>query len=578
VKLNKHWFLLVVLLSITRGVDVDAQSKMSKAKNPEEGVISFDFTANAGHTAKNEHPRTNPFTLFFKEGRLHLVANSGTRNEQIYTDYLQNAFIKVITVKNKHLTQISSFEGLLIPLETGDTLSVAGRLCHKFVYAGIADTLSTWVWLNTTLRGSPDERVTPERGVVLAVDRNRKRLWEAKQIVFRKVTAAELSWPTLRGPYVSAEEYQNAINENNKILIPLINHTLIAQQSETNPSFDHTSFTEKYARGNLLIKKIKVPLLKKSDRVFLKLSSYSNGDPMPRAGSVFLISPGKKANFLSLLKLKGVSPAAHRLRPRYPGVSLSKTYSPQVELMRFTTPYGVRFYNTVVVRKGYHWADSAIYRQDISDVKDLMGKEAWLGIFVAGGDSRGNMVDLSMEIYPEDSELKSKQVKEFVQPLVFTVNPLAATGGRNDEVFQSDSIALQFMVPEGVTNLRLRYIGTSGQAADHADHTFDENEIRVDDEVVAHFVPFRSDCGSFRALNPTSPVDKFGSFESDRSQSGWCPGAITQPIYFPLKELDEGDHSFMVAVPRSKENMPTHEKWQISICLLGDYDSDSSNK
>ena len=127
-------------------------------------------------------------------------------------------------------------------------------------------------------------------------------------------------------------------------------------------------------------------------------------------------------------------------------------------------------------------------------------------------------------------------------------------------------------IPSGLKNLALRYISTGHGGWDNGDEFNKKlNEIFVDDKRVFSFIPWRTDCGTYRMSNPSSGNFGDGLSSSDLSRSNWCPGTTTNPVYIPLNELEPGPHTFKVAIPLGQREGSSFSAWNISGVLIGEY-------
>jgi hypothetical protein len=126
-------------------------------------------------------------------------------------------------------------------------------------------------------------------------------------------------------------------------------------------------------------------------------------------------------------------------------------------------------------------------------------------------------------------------------------------------------------VPAGLKNLRLRYTST-GHGGWGGGDEFNQklNEIFVDGKRVYHFIPWRTDCGNFRLLNPSSGNFGNGLSSSDLSRSNWCPGSVTEPVTIPLPDLTPGVHTFKVKIPLGEREGTSFSAWNVSGSLLGE--------
>jgi hypothetical protein len=138
-------------------------------------------------------------------------------------------------------------------------------------------------------------------------------------------------------------------------------------------------------------------------------------------------------------------------------------------------------------------------------------------------------------------------------------------------MFDNDSLTVAVNIPQGVKKLMLRYIATGHGGWENGDEFNKKlNEIFVDGKKVFEFIPWRTDCGTYRIYNPSSGNFSNGVSSSDYSRSNWCPGTTTNPIYITLANLSPGIHTFKVAIPIGKREGSSFSAWNISGCLIGE--------
>ena len=143
-------------------------------------------------------------------------------------------------------------------------------------------------------------------------------------------------------------------------------------------------------------------------------------------------------------------------------------------------------------------------------------------------------------------------------------------GQHYGRMFKTDSLTVEFELPENVSNLRLRYISTGhGGWGGGDEFNPKENVIIIDGEKVFTHTPWRCDCATFREMNPVSGNFWNGQSSSDLSRSGWCPGTATQPVYFDLSFLKPGKHTITIAIPQGDDEGNSFNHWMVSGILLG---------
>jgi hypothetical protein len=253
----------------------------------------------------------------------------------------------------------------------------------------------------------------------------------------------------------------------------------------------------------------------------------------------------------------------------YQGIVRTKGYVPPAELMRFFTPFGVGAYNTRSSIAGYHWADSVTYSQDVTDLLPLLQGDAWIGVYIGNYDRNGHRVSLRLNYYPE-REGSDTAGDRWVMPLFNTVNLMEMSGQNYGRLFGNDSLSVRFYLPAHVTHLRLRYISTGHGGWDGGDEFNPKmNTLLMDGAQIFSFIPWRTDCATYRLENPSSGNFGNGLSSSDYSRSGWCPGSSSDPVYIPLKGLKPGWHTLTVAIPQGQPAGNSFSFWNVSGCLTG---------
>jgi hypothetical protein len=385
-----------------------------------------------------------------------------------------------------------------------------------------------------------------------------------------KVKSTELNWPTTAdmGPVVDAATYNQQVIESRFKTVTVFNQEQISfGYDKPNPAEGQANVTYHYAGGTVILKKIKLPNYATGTQLFAELAQYSNGDAYDRTGSVFMIPVDKQQSFLNGLQ-KGVK-TLPVYKEKYQGVVATDNYLPTLELLRFFTPFGINKYNKVSNIKGYNWADSAVFRQDITELQPRLQDEVWIGVYIGNYDKGGHVVSLRLKYYPGDGEGNQKP-GQFILPIFNTTNLMEMAGQEYGTMFDHDSLTVTVDIPQGVKNLQLRYI-TTGHGGWGGGDEFNQklNEIFIDGKRVYHFIPWRTDCGTYRLLNPSSGNFTNGLSSSDLSRSNWCPGSLTPPVYIPLTDLEPGKHTFKVAIPLGQREGSAFSAWNVSGCLIG---------
>ena len=341
-----------------------------------------------------------------------------------------------------------------------------------------------------------------------------------------------------------------------------------------------------FAGGTLALKRVRLPRLPDHYQTFIELHQRSNGDAYDRTGSVFVI-PGAgnflEPNFFDAInysidsipcfigkdgqKYQGVKPDISLLRKQY--FISSFVYSPPMELMRFFTPFGVGHFNDRVQIDGLEWADETYYKQEVTDLSSELQGDVWIGVWIGNYDGGGHKVTLDIKSYPGSEMWEERPMPDkYVVSLFNTCNVLEMAGQNYGKLFATDSLSTSFFVMKN-RKIRLRYISTGHGGWDGGDEfTPKPNTILIDGEPVFTYTPWREDCGCYRRFNPVSGNFWNGMSSSDYSRSGWCPGTATQPVYFELPPLEEGNHTITIAIPQGEPLGGSFSHWAVSAALI----------
>lgn len=540
-----------------------------------EGIITYSFRNNG-----KELKQASPLQLYFKNNIAHLVQNNGeNNNEDLFIDYNQQATLQILTLKDgsKYALQtpFSKYEKATV---LNDTATIAGYLCKKAKVVVRSNTIEIWFTSQLPIKGSPSISIAPGLGTILKTIRNGSFETYATSVIVKPVNDEDVSLPKSSLQIVDEAIYRRKQIDNRFTTIPIFTHQQINfTDSIINPEYDKENVVYRYAGGTVVVKKISLPATD-SSLVFANLTEYSNGDAYDRTGSVFVIPAERKISFLDALKngVKALPIYKDKQQQEYEGVIETEDYLPPLELMRFFTPFGVRHYNAQSKIQGYNWADSVNYKQDITDMLPHLQGEVWIGVYIGNYDKGGHIINLNFEYHPERRDSVKKQY--WVQPIFNTVNLMEMAQQNYGTMFNNDSLTVTTNIPAGLKKVTLRYIAT-GHGGWGGGDEFNKklNEIFVDDKKVFDFIPWRTDCGTYRMFNPSSGNFGNGVSSSDYSRSNWCPGTTTNPVYIPLTDLTQGLHTFKIAIPLGKPEGSSFSAWNVSGCLIGEIENGEKN-
>ena len=89
--------------------------------------------------------------------------------------------------------------------------------------------------------------------------------------------------------------------------------------------------------------------------------------------------------------------------------------------------------------------------------------------------------------------------RRHVEPLMNTVY---YEGQTYPDIFARRDVSTDFEIPAGVRNVRLKYIVTGHGGHSGGDEFVEKrNIVSIDGKEVLNFIPWRSDCASFRRFN-----------------------------------------------------------------------------
>ena len=339
--------------------------------------------------------------------------------------------------------------------------------------------------------------------------------------------------------------------------------------------------------GRVLIKKVKLPKYKLQPKVSLDMTLTSNGDPWDKSGSLFVIP---KYSDLNILDFENGTFSLKELNEKYPAVksfeSNDEVYHPNIELLRFMTPFGVGFFNnheSIKSRQPVYipkWEDNVSWHQDITHLLNLLEDEVYIGVYIDTWTKEG--YNLSVSLNFEESKITNHIKKEKrVIPLVNTTKYVSDQGYYDN--FSNENLSTSFNLSSPIKNAKLYYITTGhGGHAEGDEFSKKEHIITFNNKIIKQFTPWRDDCASFRRFNPHSGVwtetttwkgeqieERIAS--SDYSRSNWCPGSDVIPEIINLDDLNSGNHTIEIAVPEAQAiNGNKINYWMTSTYIIYD--------
>ncbi len=496
------------------------------------------------------------------------IVNSSTA-ERFFIHYRKQNTIKTGIIKEQKYAVSTSFKKLSQPVYVEATDTLLGYICKKATYDVFSNRIEIWYTTETKYKGSPSISFAPVDGLILKYVMNGNRTIKAKSMTLSDEVVV---FPGKEFTMVDEAVYVAAQIQSRYIRIPVFEKEQINFENNIiNADEEMLNHTYRFSKGNVILKKIKLPENSDKGLFFVQLSDWSNGDAYDRVGSVFTFSVQNEKTILEALR-KGIDHLplySDNAGNQYQGIIATPEYSPAVEWMRFFTPFGVGYFNNRRIISGYQWSDSAVFKQEVTSLIPTDEKEIWVGVFIGNYDKGGHKVSLELDFYPEP---EMDATNKWIQPLFSTVNIMEAAGQNYGKLFRNDTLKMQFEIPDSIQNLRLLFTSTGHGGWEKGDEFMPKlNQVYIDGIAVFQHTPWRTDCGTYRLLNPASGNFPDGLSSSDLSRSNWCPGTLTPPFIIPLTNLSKGKHSLQVVIDQGLPEGGSFSHWCVSGVLTGNY-------
>ncbi len=231
-------------------------------------------------------------------------------------------------------------------------------------------------------------------------------------------------------------------------------------------------------------------------------------------------------------------------------IRLVKPGMAPVEMARFMTAYGGAISHEV----------------DITHLAPLLTGHCEFEVFIDTWLSPAWKVDAELVFVPS--------AVGGVDPPAWALGALFPNGGLNAE---KPEVSTEVLIPEHTRWVEVAAI-TTGHCTDGRDadeFITKDNVLLVDGQEVYRWRPWRDDCEDFRTVNPYCAKWSDGSWSSDYSRSGWCPGDVTDPVFIDLSNwLTPGVHTLTWKVEGIRGKDPEdpdghHGYWRISASVSG---------
>ena len=497
----------------------------------------------------------------------------GMSENIVYADYKANRVYNQSRFDDGDVYYCShSFENSNVTYTLEGEEYMNGYECRKYRTTINSNSIEIWMTDKRGFNATPIVNRGFLRGVLVRQVINGNRITELNSVIKDKRIKQERI-PIDLGILVPAKEMTRITSDKLVIKKNIFDNEQIyfADIEKFEGEIPYDSVIH-FAHGTLILKRVYLDTLPEHYSYFIEMKEQSNGDAYDRSGSVFVIPTDRELSLEDALlnDIELLHSYTDRRGITYRAIKLEDDFVPVVELIRFFTPFGVNHYNDRVHIDGLEWSDMAYYKQEVTELSKHLRGDVLIGAFIGNYDSGGHMLSLDLNAYPGDYKWDVSQNDDWTLPLFNTCNVMEMAGQHYGRLFKTDSLVVEFDVPENVDNLRLRYI-TTGHGGWGGGDEFNpkENTIIIDGEKKFTYTPWRCDCATFRKLNPVSGNFWNAQSSSDLSRSGWCPGLAAQPVYFDMSFLEPGKHTITIAIPQGDDEGSSFNHWMVSGVLIG---------
>ena len=558
--MRKLLFCLMALLSVQFSFAQHALTYQSYAK----GVVDGDTTT------VNMIENARCLKISTQEKR---ISNPipGYAQSTTYVDYAQDSVYTIVEFADgKYYSHYPLTDNDVVFSEEGQE-KLLGYDCRKYKTSINSNTIEVWMTESLGFEATPMPGLGRLKGVMVRCLRNGSYSTDLKEVVKQKYALIDLI-PQYKGEHKTSRELSQLRKDKLVMRIPVFEDEQI-NFADYEPFTSEIPFdtTIHFSHGTLIVKRMKLPEFPEHYQIFAEIHQHSNGDAYDRSASVFVIPTEKAKSFKDGL-MKGIEvlpTLVGKDGKEYQGIKAEKDYLPPIELVRFFTSFGAGYFNDRVQIDGLEWTDENYYKMEVSELRDRLRGDVLIGAFIGNYDKGGHKISLDLLAYPGDNNWSKKPLKQHSIPLFNTCNVLEMSGQNYGRLFATDTLEVEFELPDSTKNVRLRYISTGHGGWDNGDEfNPKENAIYIDGVKMFTHTPWRCDCATFRDQSPVSGNFWNGVSSSDYSRSGWCPGTATNPVYFDLSGLKPGKHTLRIAIPQGKDEGESFSHWMVSGVLL----------
>ena len=495
----------------------------------------------------------------------------GYAESNTYVDYAHDSVYTILDFADGKYYSTSSLTKKDVVFSDEGHENLLGYDCHKYKTSINSNTIEVWMTENLEFAATPMPGLGRLKGVMVRCMRNGSYITDldvVKDLEFGLIDFI----PEYKGEHKTSRELNQLRKDKLVMRIPVFKDKQInfADYAPFDGEIPYDT-TIHFSHGTLIVKRMKLPELPAHYQIFAEIRQRSNGDAYDRSASVFVIPTEKAKSFKDGLTkgIEALPTLVGKGGKEYQGIKAEMDYLPPVELVRFFTSFGAGHFNDKVQIDGLEWADENYYKMEVSELSDRLRGDVLIGAFIGNYDKGGHKISLDLLAYPGENKWSKKPLKQHSIPLFNTCNVLEMSGQNYGRLFATDTLEVDFELPDSIKNVQLRYISTGHGGWDNGDEfNPKENAIFIDGVKLFTHTPWRCDCATFRDQNPVSGNFWNGLSSSDYSRSGWCPGTATNPVYFDLNGLKPGKHTLRVAIPQGKDEGESFSHWMVSGVLL----------
>ena len=493
----------------------------------------------------------------------------GYAQSNTYVDYVHDSVYTILDYADgKFYSSYALTDNDVVFSKEGKE-KLLGYDCTKYTTSINSNTIEVWMTESLRFEATPMPGLGRLQGVMVRCMRNGSYITDLEEVKEQKYALIDLI-PDNKGLHKSSRELAQLRKDKLVMRIPVFKDAQI-HFADYEPVIGDIPFdtTLHFSHGTLIVKRMRLPELPAHYQIFAEIHQRSNGDAYDRSASVFVIPTEKAKSFKDgLQRLEALPTFVGKDGKEYQGIKAEKDYLPPIELVRFFTSFGAGHFNDRVQIDGLEWADENYYKMEVSELRDRLRGDVLIGAFIGNYDKGGHKLSLDLLAYPGENKWSDKPLKEHSIPLFNTCNVMEMSGQNYGRLFATDSLEVEFEIPNGAKNVRLRYISTGHGGWDNGDEfNPKENAIYIDGVKQFTHTPWRCDCATFRDQSPVSGNFWNGVSSSDYSRSGWCPGTATNPVYFDLSGLKPGKHTLRIAIPQGKDEGESFSHWMVSGVL-----------